>query len=181
LKYQPQNILIAAYEDRAMQTNSDRLRLFIIDDSSLVRERLHALLSEISGVEIVGEAADADEAMKGICELKPDAITLDIHLPGPNGFVVLQRLRRQWPKFMQAPIVIVLSNYPHEAYRRKALGMGANFFYDKSTDFEKVKDVLQFMAQPVQIPLDQTSPSVYANLTVDLLKTHPYEFSKQVG
>jgi DNA-binding NarL/FixJ family response regulator len=162
---------------RAMQTNSDRLRLYIIDDSSLVRERLRALLSEVEGVEIVGEAGDADQAMKDMGELRPDAITLDIHLPGPNGFVVLQRLRRQWPRFVQAPIVIVLSNYPHDAYRRKALGMGANFFYDKSTEFEKVRDVLQVMAQPLCVTPEKMSPSPFSALTADLLRAHPFAVS----
>ena len=133
-----------------MQRNLDhkKLQVFIADDSALVRERLVSMLCDVDGVEIVGQAADGIQAADLIRELKPDAVTLDISMPGGTGLDVLQKIRRYVPHFKEAPIVIMLSNYSHALYRHKAMNAGANFFFDKSTEFEKVRDVLMNMAGP---------------------------------
>jgi DNA-binding NarL/FixJ family response regulator len=122
------------------------LQVFIADDSALVRERLISLLGDLSGVEIVGQAQDAAHAAQMILDLKPDAVTLDLRMPGGTGLEVLQEIRREMPGFEQAPVVIMLSNYSHALYRRKAMSAGANFYFDKSTEFENVRDVLASLA-----------------------------------
>lgn len=132
---------------KTMQKNSEnkKLQVFIADDSELVRERLVSMLCDVDGVEIVGQADDGSHAADLIRELKPDAVTLDINMPGGSGLDVLQEIRRDVPHFKEAPVVIMLSNYSHALYRRKAMNAGANFFFDKSTEFEKVRDVLMSM------------------------------------
>ncbi len=129
-------------------TGNKKLQVFIADDSALVRERLVSMLCDVHGVEIVGQAADGGQAADLIRELKPDAVTLDISMPGGTGLDVLQKIRRDVPQFKAAPVVIMLSNYSHALYRRKAMNAGANFFFDKSTEFEKVREVLMNMADP---------------------------------
>ena len=131
-----------------MQKNSNnkKLQVLIADDSAIVRERLVSMLCDVDGVEIVGQAEDGFQAANLICELKPDAITLDVHMPGGTGLAVLQKIRRDMLQFNAAPVVIMLTNYSHGLYRRKAMDAGANFFFDKSTEFEKVREVLVSMA-----------------------------------
>jgi DNA-binding NarL/FixJ family response regulator len=131
-----------------MQKNlkNRKLQVFIADDSALVRQRLVSMLCDVDGVQIVGQAEDGSQAADLIRELKPDAITLDIHMPGGTGLGVLQKIRLDKPQFEEAPVVIMLSNYSHTLYRRKAMNAGANFFFDKSTEFEKVREVLVSMA-----------------------------------
>jgi DNA-binding NarL/FixJ family response regulator len=133
-----------------MQKNSNnkKLQVLIADDSAIVRERLVSMLCDVDGVEIVGQAEDGFQAANLICELKPDAITLDVHMPGGTGLAVLQKIRRDMLQFNAAPVVIMLTNYSHGLYRRKAMDAGANFFFDKSTEFEKVRDVLMSMTDP---------------------------------
>lgn len=72
--------------------NPTPLRLVLVDDEPLARARARRLLEQIGGAEVVGEAGSAAEAERVIAELKPDAILLDIQMPGDDGFALLARL-----------------------------------------------------------------------------------------
>ena len=115
------------------------MKVFIADDSELVRERLKAMLSELTEIEIIGQAQDGIEATSSIRKLKPDVVILDIRMPGGSGIQVLQNIKKD----KQAPIVIILTNYPYPQYRKKCMEVGADFFFDKSTEFEKIPEVLK--------------------------------------
>ena len=115
------------------------MKVFIADDSDIVRERLKEMLSEISEVEIIGEAGDGEEAIKSILELHPDVVILDIRMPGGNGIDVLQAIKRG----DAAPTVIMLTNYPYPQYRKKCMDLGADYFFDKSNEFERVMEVIE--------------------------------------
>lgn len=115
------------------------MKVFIADDSALVRERLAALISEIEGVEVVGQAGDAREALEAIQHLRPDAVILDIRMPGNNGIQVLEAIK----KSTAAPVVIVLTAFPYPQYRKKCLEAGAEYFFDKATEFEQAAEVLK--------------------------------------
>jgi len=119
------------------------MKVFIADDSATVRERLITMLSELEGIEIVGQAQDAVEATKAILELKPDVAILDIRMPGGSGIDTLRNIKRVTP----APKVIMLTNYPYPQYRKRCLDAGADFFFDKSSEFHKVTEVLEQMMQ----------------------------------
>ena len=105
------------------------MRILIVDDSPVVRERLTALLAELEGVEVVGQAQDVVGAVAAIRALRPDVVTLDIRMPGGNGIEALAEVKKVQP----APIVIMLTNYPYPQYRKKCLDAGADYFLDKST------------------------------------------------
>jgi DNA-binding NarL/FixJ family response regulator len=116
------------------------MRVFIIDDSALVRERLIAMLSEVEEIEFVGHAEDAFAAVDGVREVKPDVVILDIQMPGAaSGIYALEKIRCERPP----PIVIMLTNYSSPQYRKRCADGGAAFFFDKSTEFEKVPEVLK--------------------------------------
>jgi len=117
------------------------LKVFTADDSALVRERLAALISEIEGLEVVGQAGSAPEALEGIQRLRPDAVILDIRMPGNNGIQVLEAIK----KSTAAPVVIMLTAFPYPQYRKKCLEAGAEYFFDKATEFEQVAEVLKKM------------------------------------
>ena len=119
------------------------IRVLIVDDSALIRERLKTMLSEIAGVEIVGQAEDKMEAIASNERLHPDVVILDIRLPRGDGIEVLQHIKRDTPSV----IVIMLTNYSYPQYRQKCLKAGADFFFDKSTEFDKVIAVLQRLSQ----------------------------------
>jgi YesN/AraC family two-component response regulator len=117
------------------------LKVFIADDSTLVRERLATLISEIEGVELVGQAGDAREALEAIQHLRPDVVILDIRMPGNNGIQVLEAIK----KSAAAPVVIMLTAFPYPQYRKKCLEAGAEYFFDKAAEFEQVTEVLKKM------------------------------------
>ena len=118
--------------------SNQHIEVFIADDSLVVREHLVTMLDELPRIVTVGQAETVAEASKGILELRPDVVILDIRMPGGSGIDVLQRVKQG----KVTPIVIVLTNYPYPAYRQKCLQAGADFFLDKSTEFDQIPELL---------------------------------------
>jgi DNA-binding NarL/FixJ family response regulator len=128
------------------------MRIFVVDDSVLLREQVVSLLSEVIGLEIVGQAQYALEAFHAICDLRPDVVILDIHLIGGSGIDVLRRIKRLNP----APIVIMLTNSTAPPYRRKCMRAGADFFLDKSSEFDHVRAIIQSLSDRINKPVAET-------------------------
>ena len=101
------------------------------------------MLSEVMEVENISQAKDSPEALSSFQKLNPEVVILDIRMPGKSGIDVLQEIK----KATQPPLVIVLTNYPYPQYRRKCIEAGADFFFDKSTEFNKVTEVLKQLKQ----------------------------------
>jgi len=121
-------------------------RVYVVDDSDFVRERLIEMLSELQEVEIVGGTGDPGEALAAIREMLPDTVILDIRLPGKSGVEVLRDLKKEKP----SPIVIILTNYPYPQYRKECTEAGADYFFNKSTEFNKIANVLTGLTMNAQ-------------------------------
>lgn len=119
-----------------------RLKLVIVDDSRIVRERLTDLLMEVDGVEIVGLAEDALQAREIIGARKPDAATIDLRMQNDNGLDLLTEVKKKYP----AMIAIVLTNYASDENRKKSLDRGADYFFDKSHDVSKLVSVIKVLS-----------------------------------
>lgn len=113
------------------------MRVFLVEDAPLLRERLAALIASV-GASMVGQAEGASEAIEGILAASPDAVVLDLHLKEGNGFDVLRAVRKAAP----AIAFFILTNYPHDGYKTSAMRLGARGFYDKSSEFDKLRDAL---------------------------------------
>ena len=113
------------------------IKVFVADDSIVLRERLLEMLREIPGVEVLGCAEDGLHAINCIRALKPDAVVLDIQMPCGTGLDVLKNVKRG----QDGPIFIVFTNFPYPQYRKRALECGAEFFFDKTTEFEKLREL----------------------------------------
>lgn len=118
------------------------MRVFIADDSPLIRERLRDMLSELGNVDVVGEAEQGGEARDHILRLKPDMAILDIRMPNRMGIDVLREIKHKIPDLK----VIMLTNYPYPHFQRRCQEEGADYFFDKSTEFEKVTEVVRKLA-----------------------------------
>ena len=112
--------------------------VFLVEDSHPIRQRLEQLLGAVPGVRMVGYADRADEALERIVRLKPDAVVLDLTLAHGSGLDVLRALSVQAPDIA----VFVLTNIASEQYRRLCVALGAKGFFDKTTEFEKVRDAI---------------------------------------
>jgi DNA-binding NarL/FixJ family response regulator len=116
------------------------MKVFIADDSSVVVERLVDLLEEeVPDAQLVGQAGDVPEAVRGIQKVKPDALILDLQMPGGSGLDVLRAIRADHPRLY----VLIFTNYPYPQYREECLTAGANVFLDKSAEFEKIPAILR--------------------------------------
>jgi DNA-binding NarL/FixJ family response regulator len=116
-----------------------KMRVFITDDSKLVVERMTDLLKDVSGVEIVGQAGNVPDAVVSIDKTNPDAVILDLQMPGGSGLDVLKAIRRGHPRLQ----VLICTNYPYPQYRDECMAAGANYFLDKSADFDKIPTIFR--------------------------------------
>ena len=123
-----------------MQTvdHHKKINVFVVDDSEIVRDRITAMLSEVPAINIVGYADNPLSATELIVKTNPDVVILDIFLSGGSGIHVLKNIRG---KNVTAK-VIMLTNYAQEEYRKKCFEEGADFFFDKSIEFDRVVDVI---------------------------------------
>lgn len=115
------------------------MRVFIADDSRVIVERLTDLLNEVPGVQFAGQASDVPQAIRSILETKPDAVILDLQMPGGSGLEVLRAIRRTYPSLC----VLICTNFPYPQYRAECISAGANFFLDKSKEFEKIPAIFR--------------------------------------
>lgn len=115
------------------------MRVLIADDSAIVRERLAYLLGDVDGVEIVGQAEDAVEAANLADKLKPDVAILDVRMPPGSGADALRDIKRNNPR----STVIMLTNFVDPENRKLCIDRGADYFFDKSIEFDKAVAVLR--------------------------------------
>ena len=115
------------------------MEIFLVEDSAPIRERLAAMLGGIPGATLIGEAADADAAIRDILASRPDVVMLDLGLAGgTSGFDVLRAVRPQAPEID----FYMLSNFAADPYRQLAERLGACQFFDKSCEFDVVRAVI---------------------------------------
>ena len=122
---------------------TEKLKVLIVEDSDVVKRRIRSLLKELAGVTVIGEAVNSKEAMAIIGVMSPDVVLLDIHLASGSGMDVLKDTKQLHPEIR----VIVLTNYSDLHHRTKCRDAGADYFFDKSIEFEKVVDILQSMTK----------------------------------
>jgi len=97
------------------------LKVLIVDDESLARERLRSLLAEIGGNEVVGEAANGELALRAAVELTPDVVLLDVRMPGMDGM----EAARQLNSLVEPPAIIfatAFDEYAINAFDAQAVG-----------------------------------------------------------
>lgn len=118
---------------------SGGIRVFIADDSPIVRVRLVNMISDINGITVTGVADNVSDAITQIELLRPDVVILDISMPGGSGIDVLKKVKQ----FKDGPCVIVLTNFPLPQYKNICFEEGADYFFDKSDEFMKVIELLK--------------------------------------
>lgn len=117
----------------------ERLKVEIVDDTPIVRERLREMVQNMDRFTIVGEAGTPDDAFAVFKREKPDVIILDMKLKCGTGIDVLQAIR----KVDKAVRIIVWTNFPYERYRVISKAMGADYFFWKATEYDKLIETLQ--------------------------------------
>jgi DNA-binding NarL/FixJ family response regulator len=123
------------------------MRVLVIDDSAAVRSRISELLREGRVFERVDEASDAAFGISLARRQRPDVVILDLQLAGSSGLDVLLVLKR----IDDPPVVIVLTNHATAAHRRECMARGADYFFDKSREFERAVLVVKALAEAQRV------------------------------
>ena len=118
------------------------MRIFVVEDSAAVRERLIEMIRDLDDMEVVGEAGTCEAALAGIMATRPDVAILDVHLPDGSGIKVLAAVKQLLVNLRG----IVLTNYTSAQHRTAAADAGAEYFLDKSADFERIPEILGRLA-----------------------------------
>jgi len=103
------------------------IKIYIVDDHSVVRYGLRLLLDSQDDIEIIGEASSAVEILAEVSELNPDVILMDISLPGMSGIEATRKIKENWPDTN----VIALTIHEDEEYFFKMLDAGASGYVPK--------------------------------------------------
>jgi DNA-binding NarL/FixJ family response regulator len=127
-----------------VQLDTALVRVFLVEDSPLIRRRIIDNLLSIGGFVVVGFAESEDDAVAAIAETKPDVIVTDIRLREGNGIEVVRQVRQAGAS--TPPKIYVLSNYASAEYRRECELVGADAFFDKSGEYDRFLDTLQHAA-----------------------------------
>lgn len=123
--------------DPTLQTTP--LMVFLVEDSAAIRARLAATVRAIAGAELVGEAGTVGAAIDGIRATHPGAVILDLQLEDGSGLDVLKAVRPAASELH----VAVLTNYATDQHRRACMEAGAEYFLDKSSDFARIREIVQ--------------------------------------
>ena len=116
------------------------LTIYIVEDSEAVKERLIESVEDIPHARVVGSADGVNDALEGMRALQPRVLILDIQLRGGSGFRLLKLMRAAG--MTRPETIIVVTNYPSDDYRTASRECGADHFFDKASEFHKVREVL---------------------------------------
>lgn len=120
------------------------IRVLVVDDQSLVRGGFRTILDSEDGIEVVGEAANGDEAIAKVAELSPDVVCMDVQMPGMDG---LEATRRITADAASDAAVLVLTTFNREDYLFAALEAGASGFLLKNSSPEQLIEAVQVVAR----------------------------------
>ena len=119
------------------------MKVYVVEDSPIVRERLVTMLGDIPGAEVAGTSDNTPDALLDILQIHPDVAILDIHLRDGNGITVLKGIRRALP----GTTAIMLTNHPGPAVRQRCMRAGADHFFDKTDELDQLRLLLERLAR----------------------------------
>ena len=131
------------------------LRVLVVDDAAPVRRVLTALLANIPGVTVAGEAADVTEGINAVRALEPDVVILDLTMPGGSGVDVLIVAKHQ----PQPPVAVIFTAFDEPHLRERCLHAGADFFFAKATGTEELFNTIRSLADAADGQSETSSPA----------------------
>lgn len=139
-----------------MDRSSSTVRIYLVDDQSILRAALRTLLGKMPSFEVVGDSGDARTAVDEIGELEPNVVLLDITMPGLSGIDAIPMIRKRSPKVK----IVMLTHHEGESFVDQSLEAGAEGYLSKDSDPAE----LQLAIQAVYRGDPYVSPKVAAGL-----------------
>jgi DNA-binding NarL/FixJ family response regulator len=147
------------------------LRIVIADDQASVREGLVLLLGGLPDIEVVGAAADGEQALALVAEHHPDAILLDLHMPVLDGIDATRRLSADYPDVA----VVVLTTFADDASVLDALQAGARSYLTKDADRTEIAGALHAAADGLAVFDARAHATLLAAATAAHRDTQPVQ------
>lgn len=122
--------------------SAGRIRVFLAEDQTIVRQGLKSLLAYAGDLEVAGEAADGEAAIAAVTKAAPDVLLLDIRMPRKNGLEVLETLSSQ----ERLPPTLILTTFDDDSLLLDALRAGARGFLLKDVTFERLTEAIREVA-----------------------------------
>ncbi|MEO5592935.1 MAG: response regulator transcription factor [Chitinophagaceae bacterium] len=113
--------------------------ILIVDDSPLIVKRLIDMLNELENLEWIKKAGNYSEAVQLITDTEPNILLLDINLPDKSGIDILRITKENNPSTR----VIMITNQANEYYRKLCMRLGADYFIDKTKEFEQIAEIIE--------------------------------------
>jgi DNA-binding NarL/FixJ family response regulator len=115
------------------------IRLLVVDDNAGFRQRVKRFLGSEPDIEVVGEAADGQEAILKARALQPDVALMDVRMPGTNGIEATRQLKKEVPGIQ----VIIVSRFDVEEYKEAAMASGASAYVVKRSLIKELVPAIQ--------------------------------------
>jgi DNA-binding NarL/FixJ family response regulator len=122
-----------------------KIDILIVDDSITILTRMKEILSEIKCVKTIYIATNSNDAMDLLLLRQPELILLDINMPHKNGIELLKEVKLLYPKVK----VMMVTNQSVDYYKPICMELGAEYFIDKSTEFELIPDIIESISKSV--------------------------------
>jgi DNA-binding NarL/FixJ family response regulator len=116
----------------------NKLKVLIVEDSKIIINRIKSMLHDNKNITVVGEAIDYNGTMRMIEKKAPHAVLLDFRLQGVGGMEILKAIKQKYTGIK----VIMLTVHYELYYKKLCKKAGADYFFDKATEFEKIPEVL---------------------------------------
>jgi DNA-binding NarL/FixJ family response regulator len=145
--------------------------VLIADDQELVRTGLRTILDAQEDIEVVGEAGDGEQAVRGAARLRPDVVVMDVRMPRMDG---LQATRRIVSESSRSPRVLVLTTFDLDEYVYEALRAGASGFLLKGAPTDQMIEAVRVVANGDAM----ISPSVTRRLIDEFARRRGAETSR---
>jgi len=120
-----------------------KIKVLIVDDHTLVRDGIRALLALVADVRVVGEAANGKEALEKVRKLAPDVVLMDLAMPIMSGLESTRRIRKRFP----GTKVLALTQYEDREYIIPTIEAGARGFVSKTAAFTELASAIQAVYQ----------------------------------
>lgn len=124
------------------------MKFLIADDSAIIRERLQEMLTNYAYVELIGVCENGTDALEAIRNLNPDVAIVDLKMPGLTGLEIIAEIRKE-NKIIK---LILLTFHATDYYRDMATKTGADYFFSKADEFDKLEILIEKLQRvdPIQ-------------------------------
>lgn len=147
------------------ETTNQPVRVLVVDDQQIIQQGLVTILKYQPGLEVVGTAANGQEALEQALRLRPDVVLMDVRMPVLDGVAATARLRRELPDCR----VLMLTTFDDEEYVMEALRAGATGYLLKDIPGQELAQAIR----AVQAGIYQLDPAAAGKLLANLSPTRP--------